>query len=64
MTDIHDRIGSELQGFGGHLECQTCGRVASLGNVGGKLRDGWPKCCGYTMRWVTQRQLDEREVSS
>lgn len=56
---IHDAIGADMQGFGGILRCRSCGTTADLGNVGSRLRDGWPKCCGYTMEWVTQRQLDE-----
>jgi hypothetical protein len=53
------RIASALSGFGGILRCTICKRERPLGDIGGKLRHGWPKCCGYTMTWVTQRQLDE-----
>lgn len=60
MDDIHDKIGADLQGFGGILRCMTCGHEQPLGSVGNKLANGWPKCCGYTMRWVTARQLAER----
>jgi hypothetical protein len=61
MSEIASSIGSELQGFGGHLECTVCGHKAPLGNVGRRLSVGWPKCCGYTMRWWTNRELATRE---
>lgn len=56
---IHDTIGHDLNGFGGLLRCLLCGIERPLGDTGGHLREGWPKCCGYTMRWVTRRQLAE-----
>lgn len=56
---IHSAIGEELQGFGGILRCTACKRERPLGQVGPKLRTGWPTYCGLTMTWVTQRQLDE-----
>jgi hypothetical protein len=59
---IHDRIASDLDGFGGYLRCSTCGHKKVLGNIGSKLANGWPKCCGYTMTWWTQRQIDAGEV--
>lgn len=58
MSTVHDAIGGALSGFGGHLRCETCGHKRQLGNIGRKLATGWPKCCGYTMRWWTQRQID------
>lgn len=61
MSDLAGKIGSDLQGFGGHLKCTVCDRVQPLGNVGNKFRSGWPKCCGYTMRWWTRRQIDAHE---
>ena len=63
MTTIHDALGREAQSFGGVLRCESCGDMKALGSVGAKLRDGWPKCCGYTMRWWTQRQIDSGEMS-
>lgn len=56
-------IGADLQGFGGILRCSTCCREQPLGNVGTRLRYGWPSCCGYTMLWVTQRLLDEEQAA-
>lgn len=56
VSPVHASLGAELQSFGGHLECMTCGHKQALGNVAGKLEHGWPKHCGYTMRWITARQ--------
>lgn len=56
---VMDSIAAELQVFGGLLRCTKCGLELPLGEVGPRLRHGWPRHCGYTMRWVTQRQLDE-----
>jgi hypothetical protein len=54
---FNQQLGGALSGFGGELRCMTCGRVSPLGDVGDRLTNGWPKCCGYTMRWVTARQM-------
>jgi len=62
---IAEKIGSDLQHFGGLLRCVEpnggCGRELPLGSVGDKLAHGWPKCCGYTMRWITERQFESGE---
>ena len=48
--------------FGGFLRCETCGL---RGEVEARYwRVGWPKHCGYTMRWWTQRQVDAGEVAA
>lgn len=62
VSGLHGKIASDLAGFGGYLRCETCGHRRVLGDIGGKLARGWPKCCGYTMRWWTQRQIDAGEV--
>lgn len=62
MTEMHEKIGGELQGMGGFLRCSECGLRAKVGDVGRRLREGWPKCCGYTMTWWTQRQIDAGEA--
>ena len=56
----------ELSGFGVFLRCETCRRMEELGSPGRRIAggQGWPKCCGYTMRWWTQRQIDAGEVPS
>lgn len=47
--------------LGGFLRCETCRRVEPVD--GTCLATGWPKCCGYTMRWWTARQVRDGEVS-
>jgi hypothetical protein len=59
MDTLTDSIARDLPRFGGILRCTTCSAELPLGDIAFKLARGWPKCCGYTMRWVTQRQLDE-----
>jgi hypothetical protein len=56
MATLHQKKGTELQEHGGHLECNACGLVQSLGDVSTYLKSGWPKHCGYTMTWITKRQ--------
>lgn len=47
-----------LVGIGGHLECMECGHLQPLNEaaMAERLTNGWPKHCGYTMRWITARQ--------
>lgn len=57
-------VAGALSGFGGYLRCRTCGHSADLGDPGERVtRTGWPKHCGYTMRWWTQRQIDSGAMS-
>lgn len=61
---IHTVIASNLTSFGGLLRCIKCGGEQPVGNITGiadSLANGWPKCCGYTMTWMTQRLLDEEK---
>lgn len=64
MKPDFDLIAESVEGFGGLLRCETCGREQSMceGDAGSYLFRGWPRCCGYTMRWWTQRQLDMGEM--
>lgn len=62
FTPLQLELGAVLEGFGGVLRCETCHFTVPLRNVAAKLRDGWPRCCGTTMRWWTQRQLDSGEM--
>lgn len=63
----HEAIAGDLKSFGGLLRCTVCGVENTLPSddsrwarkVGSLLRTGWPKHCGYTMRWVTDSQLAE-----
>jgi hypothetical protein len=62
---LNDHIGGALSGFGGVLRCETCRRIEPLGDPGQRVTStGWPKCCGYTMRWWTQRQINAGEMSA
>jgi len=60
VQNVHIKIADELVGLGGHLECTVCSYTECLGAVGAKLAHGWPKHCGYTLRWTTARELIER----
>lgn len=64
VAGVHEAIGSSLGSFGGFIRCETCGSQAPMSGdrAGRYTRHGWPKCCGYTMRWWTQRQVDAGEV--
>ena len=64
MSTIQQRIDATLSeataGFGGFLRCERCG---ARGQVKSRYwSTGWPTCCGYAMRWWTQRQIDAGEV--
>ena len=52
---------ADLAALGGILRCGECGTTRPLhaGDIAGYIQYGWPKCCGYTMTWITQRELDE-----
>lgn len=57
-----ESVSESLAGFGGYLRCRTCGYSRDLGDPGRRVMgQGWPKCCGYTMEWITQRQIDSGE---
>jgi hypothetical protein len=58
---IHGAIGAELDGFGGYLQCNSCGHKQDMrtGDSGRYLKAGWPTCCTYTMTWVTQNLIDQ-----
>lgn len=51
----------DLERFGGHLRCTVCGREQPLGDTSQHLRNGWPMCCSYTMRWITRRELEAEQ---
>jgi hypothetical protein len=59
---LHESLGAELRSLGGFLHCRTCGVTSPLGAIGSHLEIGWPKHCGYTMQWWTQRQIDAGEA--
>ena len=41
MMDLHPKLSRR------QVWCKECGRTEKVD--GNPLRDGWPKCCGYTM---------------
>lgn len=59
--NINNNIAEDLfNKFGtGYLECQTCGYKKELTQEGiaKRLSFGWEKCCGYTMRWITENEI-------
>lgn len=59
ISSIHETIAGELMGFGGLLRCSVCGEKEHFGRIATNLRSGWPKHCGFTMSWVTEKQLQE-----
>lgn len=59
---MHDKIAGNLTEFGGVLRCMECGKerpIGGKGQISHRLATGWPKCCGNTMRWVTDAELDK-----
>jgi len=54
-------LNTSLNAFGGELRCIECGRVTPMSedDASHYTAQGWPRCCGYTMRWVTRRQIEE-----
>lgn len=64
VTDdqITEAVAAALPDRGGFLRCGTCGARQELGDVAAYLSSGWPTCCGLTMTWWTQRQIDAGEA--
>ncbi len=53
INSIHDSIAKEIAGNKPYLECVYCGKKIELNQEGisRRLKSGWEKCCGYTMRY-------------
>lgn len=63
---VHNKIAGDLAGFGGVLRCTVCKYEEPVGGPDGiaaSLSDGWPRCHGYTMTWVTDRLLAEERAA-
>lgn len=60
-STLKESLHQSLAAIGGVLRCETCKAIQPLGDVVNRIygQDGWPTHCGYTMRWVTGRQLRE-----
>lgn len=46
MTEIADRVAAEAKFFNRRVWCRECGSTRTVDNG---LRNGWPKCCTFTM---------------
>ena len=55
---VYQEIGQRLAG---HMECDKCLTTlpAPAEDVAEYIRDGWPKCCGNTMRLVPHPEETE-----
>lgn len=65
LLPIAEKVGASLvDDHGGFLRCETCRRTKALTSSAAStyMGTGWPKCCGYTMRWWTARQVRAGEV--
>jgi hypothetical protein len=57
---LYNNLENDLNKFGGILRCEVCGYEEPLNNVGYQLKNGWKKCCGLTMRWITENELKSK----
>jgi len=55
MRAFGDDVEKITEETGGILRCITCGAEAPV--EARYWHEGWPLHCGYTMMWVTARQL-------
>ena len=64
VQSLPGAIGAALDPFGGFLRCESCGHERQMvkGDAGYYTAKGWPKHCGHSMHWWTQRQIDAGEV--
>lgn len=55
---VYKSASEEIKGLDPILRCDACGAemTPGAGDMGGYLRDGWPKCCTHTMRLVTAKE--------
>lgn len=47
--DFEGAISSNMKGKYSHIECVPCGKKSVVGNIGQRLREGWPRHCGHRM---------------
>ena len=61
VQNFKSGLAADLDKLGGVLRCKLCGheRPLQAGEAGHFTFNGWPKHCGKTMAWVTQKLLDE-----
>jgi len=62
---MKEKVEETLERFGDDtvVECEKCGRRQYLKFANG-LKNGWSKCCGYTMRIVYCKANIEEAVRS
>lgn len=55
---IHNKIAKDIMGKSPYLECTKCGKRIDLTekDVSDRLKNGWEKCCGYTMRYYPTKE--------
>lgn len=64
MSEAANWAAAAVNHFGGLLRCTVCGREEPRGDLVSHFATGWPKCHGYTMRWITDSELaDEKAIS-
>lgn len=50
MTDLYEKLATSHPDLvAGDVCCTECGKTAKVDSKE-CLQNGWPKCCGYTMR--------------
>lgn len=59
VPDVQGMYGAMARACRGELRCGNCGTrsVCEDSNAAAYLRHGWPKCCGSTMRLVSEKEL-------
>ncbi len=57
FISLHENLGARLDAMGGDLMCNTCGKKRPMAGGASYLRDGWPRCCGQIMEWLTAREI-------
>lgn len=44
----------------GLVKCDKCGKEKKVDSAK-CFKDGWPKCCGYTMTLISKKQLNNND---
>ena len=61
-NSVRTSVGNDVfKAAGGLLRCHHCGGERELDGekIARYFDEGWPRCCGQTMEWITDRQLDK-----
>ena len=56
FKNLHNCLAEAISCKSPYLECKHCGRKIELSQngVSYRLKNGWEKCCGYTMRYYME----------